>query len=128
MNETTLLVSQFAGPIFIVTGLGLLLNLKYFLKISGDFDKSPLTAMVSGMAAMVLGLAIVFKHNLWATPQEVVVSLLGWGSLVKGAAFLLAPTLIGKLTKSLLSTGYLVFGSVFVLALGGYLSWVGFFA
>jgi phosphotransferase system glucose/maltose/N-acetylglucosamine-specific IIC component len=128
MNETTMLVSQLAGPIIVAMGLGMLLNMKYYKKLYDVFSGSPFTVVVAAMASMLVGLLIVLDHNLWSTPQEIVVSIFGWAALVKGVLYFLAPTVLGKIGKAIVSKGLLTFAGILALALGGYMSWVGFFA
>ena len=127
MNETTLLVSQLVGPILVVMGLGFLFNLKFFLGVYKDFGKSSMMTLVLGMMTMLVGLLIVMRHNLWSTPAEIIVSIFGWGALVKGVAFLVAPKLIAKLTNAIANKSLMVVAIVVVLAVGGYLSWVVYF-
>lgn len=127
MNETTMLVIQLAGPIFVAVGVGFLLNAKYFLGAYKDFEKSPMLVIVLGMTSMLMGLLIVLSHNLWSSAPEVIVSVLGWGAVLKGAAFFLAPTYVAKFAMSLMHKTMMMVSGVGVVILGGYLSWVAYF-
>ena len=127
MNETTLLVSQLAGPILVVMGLGFLLNLKFFLGVYKDFGKSPMMTLLLGMMTMLLGLLIVMRHNLWSTPAEVIVSIIGWGALVKSVGFIVAPKLLAKLSNAIANKSLIAVAAVGILIVGGYLNWVAYF-
>ena len=128
MNETTLLVVQLAGPILLALGLGFLLNQKMYMKVYSGFGKNPFMVVLAGMMSMVMGILIVMNHNLWSTPLEVIVSILGWGALVKGAAFMVIPTFYEKMGKIFTNKSFFTIVSLIAIVLGGYLSWVGFFA
>ena len=48
--------------------------------------------LFSGMVATSAGLAIVIGHNVWTgSALAVVVTLFGWGALLKGISLLLVP-------------------------------------
>ncbi len=128
MNETTLLVIQLAGPILLAMGLGFLLNQKMYMKVYSDFSKYPFSVVLAGMMSMIMGLLIVMNHNLWSTPLEVIVSVLGWGALVKGVAFMVIPTFYEKMGKIFANKLFFVVVSLISIVIGGYLTWVGFFA
>jgi len=128
MNETTLLVVQLTGPVLLAMGAGFLLNPKMYAKVYSGFSKNPFSVLIAGMLSMVMGLLIVMNHNLWSTPLEVIVSILGWGALVKGAAFMVIPPFYEKMGKIFLNKPFYTVVSLISIVLGGYLSWVGFFA
>lgn len=127
MNETTLLVIQLAGPIFVAVGVGFLLNAKYFLGAYKDFENSPMLVITLGMVTMLMGLLIVLNHNLWSSAPEVIVSLLGFGAIIKGVAFFLAPTYVAKLAMSLMHKTLMMVSGAGIVILGGYLSLVAYF-
>jgi hypothetical protein len=48
--------------------------------------------LLASLAALVAGLAIVLAHNVWSEGAlPIVVTLIGWISLIKGLIFLLLP-------------------------------------
>lgn len=128
MNDTTLLVSQLAGPTMMVFALGMFMNKKHFIKAMKSLDKEPLFIVITGAISMVVGLAIVLNHNVWSTAPEVIVSLIGWLSVVKGAWHVLFPDALVKFVKKLANEGFLNFDGLLALALGGYMSWWAFLA
>jgi len=60
------------------------------LKTLDEMARNGPWMLFSGMAATVAGLAIVLTHNVWIgdTPTPVV-TLVGWGALLKGLSLLL---------------------------------------
>lgn len=127
MNETTMLVIKLAGPIFVAAGVGFLFNAKYFLGVYKEVDESPMLVVLLGMTSMLMGLLIVLSHNLWSTAPEVIVSILGWAAIVKGAAFFVVPTFFAKFAKSLMHKTLLMVSGGGMAILGLYLSWVAYF-
>ena len=50
---------------------------------------SPSMTLILGVVALSAGLAMVLAHNLWSGgPVTVLVTVVGWGTLIKGALFL----------------------------------------
>ncbi len=127
MDTTTL--AQIIGPVVLAAAIGFLLHPKFYKKIMSDFEKHEGLTYFTGIIVMILGLIIVLNHNIWEWSAAGVVTFFGWSSLIKGATFLVAPKLLFGISNSFLkNTGLIKFSMVVVLAIGGYLSYLGYFA
>ena len=80
------------------------------------------------MIAIALGLAIVLAHNVWSGGAlPVVVTLVGWAILVKGATLLfLAPGALPSLLAQMHYGQHLLLYFLPALLLGAYLTYAGF--
>jgi hypothetical protein len=125
MNATTMFLSQLIGPFALVGGLMILLNKPMVDKVMKSMDKEPLGVLIAGYASLVISLAIVLKHNLWVSPAEIIISLVGWIGLVKGVLLMLATDHVVAFSKTV--TDKLMIGGVLWVLIGAYLSYVGFF-
>ena len=123
INPLTLLVAQVAGPIMLVMAFGLLLNQSFYLKIYKDLDKNPFPMLLASMLSLTLGILLVIHHNIWGTPLEIVVTLLGWLSLVKGIALVVVPQALSGLGKKMQFPAVMIVSSLAMFVLGGYLCW-----
>jgi len=125
----TLLLAKVYGLAFVLGTLGILMRKGHLKEVVDDFTKSLALAYMAGMAMVALGLVLVLKHNVWGTFPEVLVSLLNWIILVKGALYLLFPKeLMGWAKKKYEAMqGMWTFFVVLMLAAGVYLGYVGFF-
>ena len=74
---------------------------------------------------VVLGLLLVLSHNVWTTDWRVIITLVGWLTLLKGIALMLWPDRVAKLGSSMSGTG-LVIPTTIALGVGTYLVYVGF--
>lgn len=84
---------------------------------------------LGGMMALIIGFLIATYHNVWEMRWEVIITLLGWGSLVKGLMLLLAPQDMMKIMKIFLKIKHiLTVGGIFVIVLGCVLGYFGFVA
>ena len=127
MHDTTLLVIRLMGPVYLVVGLGFLLSKDYYKGMVTTMRNENMAMLLAGMVAMIIGLLLVMNHNYWSTLPEILVSLLGWGSLVKGGIILLKPNAFDGMLKYFMSDKVLGVSGVIVGVLGLYFMVVGYF-
>lgn len=128
MDITTFL-AQIWGPIVLAMGVGMLINREYYIKIYRDLEKETLAVIVFGMLAMAVGIAQIYAHNLWNNLPQVIISFFGWATLLKGAVFLVAPKFVNRSGDYwVTNTKLMPVLGLFMLFIGAYLSWVGYFA
>ena len=97
MSRTQFLARLF-GLLFLVFAVAFAVN--------GEAISGALAAIVNdrallitwGMVILAAGLAVVLTHNLWRGVTAVLVSLIGWASVLKGVFLLcVSPALIAQL-------------------------------
>jgi hypothetical protein len=84
--------------------------------------------MIAGYAAFVPGLAIVYFHNRWTNGWPVLVTVMGWLSLVVGLLRMVFPTQLAAMATKIAPAAagvFPVFAVVFLL-IGGFLSFKAF--
>jgi hypothetical protein len=89
-----------------------------WLALMADFTAQPHRLLVPGLAAMMYGLIVVFKHNIWVQGWEVVVTIAGWLILAKGLSFLFLPdtvSIYARFPESFIKMSLRVGGSVLIL-------------
>jgi len=126
MNETTLFLSQLIGPILIVFGLSMLIRQDAYREFIRNLSKNRSLLLYNGIIEGGAGLAIVLNHNLWTTPAQIIISLLGWGMIVEGIFDLF----VSKITiKDIAHSGAGILNIIAVISIliGAYLAYVGFF-
>ena len=107
--------------------LGLLVEVD---EISGLHDymfgmpKSGRAVRWAGYAAFAPGLAIVYFHNRWTGGWSVVVTVMGWLSLIVGLIRMIFPMQIAAMASKLAPApgGMLIAIGVVFLLIGGFLS------
>lgn len=127
MDITTYLASIW-GPVMLAVALGVFMNAAYYRKVYRDLEQDTLAALVFGMLAMAIGIMQVQVHNLWDTVPQILVSLLGWAVLLKGAAFLLAPKLVDSMGDRWANMKLIPVAGTAMLLLGGYLTYIAYLA
>jgi len=116
---TALLVAKVFGVVYVVAGLGMLVNKDYYKKMMKEMMKSSSYMFFGGMMSLALGVIIVLYHNVWVQDWVVLVTIIGWLAVLKGVLLLLAPKALVKVSRiyldnmNLVGVGALVMGLVF---------------
>ena len=124
--DSTVFLAQLWGPVILAIGIGMFVSRSFYLRIYRDIEKGAFAALIFGGAAMAAGIAQIGVHNVWDTPLEILVSLLGWGLLVKGALFLIVPNFADRWGDYAARANVVPVVGVAMLVIGGYLSWLGY--
>ncbi len=95
--DNSILLAKFSGPYITVIGIDLLFNPKVFQEILDDFFKNAALVYVTRLITFVMGLAIVLFHNLWVLDWRIIVTLLGWNILIKGAWLIISSDTSAKM-------------------------------
>jgi len=123
MNETTLFLGQIIGPVMVIYGLSFLVRKEAYQKLMSEAQKiDSMSLLLAGMSALIIGLAMVIKHNTWGNPVEIIISLLGWMSLVKGLTLAFMPSSMIKLSNNMMK--YLTVSAAVFMGVGLYMSYM----
>jgi hypothetical protein len=91
---TSLFLARLLGPILLAVGAGILINPKPFRTMAGEVVSSVTLVYLFGLFDFAAGLAIVLVHNIWMPNWRVLITLIGWLMLIRGAVRILAPEAI----------------------------------
>jgi hypothetical protein len=94
--DASLLIARLVGPFFLVASLAMLVNRTVYQDLAEEFIESPALIWLTGMFALLAGLAIVNFHNLWVADWRVIITVLGWLWIAKGLARLTMPGLLQR--------------------------------
>ncbi len=128
MEPVTLFLLRFFGPIFLLIGCSLLLYGPRYETMIRELREFTLSYYFAALLAICTGLAVVLTHNRWNTLPETLVTLIGWGGVIKGTARFLVPDLTRATIARFIKPSILTIGGIIVVAWGGYMTWAGFFA
>ena len=130
MNETTLFLSRLIGPIVLLLGVSFAIQHKFYIDLLNKLKENGAFLFLIAIVELTAGLAIVLNHNLWTSAPEIIISIMGYGMILEGTLVILGGKTWIKLAIRLFSrtTPLFVFSALVALALGGYLTWMGYFA
>lgn len=120
--ELSIFLASMMGPLFILVACGILLNRKTYNKLVDEFLESYMFIYFSGVIAFVAGFSIVYFHNIWVWDWRVIITLLGWASVLKGSVRIIYPDFVKNYGKVFRQTEILATASIALLILGGILS------
>jgi hypothetical protein len=124
---TSIFLAKLLGPILLVAGIAMLINRKQLDALVQELLRSPLLLILLGVIDLAIGLAIVLTHNVWVADWRIIITLLGWLLIVRGAVRMLVPEQAKALGAKLLKNTNVVTGSLAATtALGLVLSYFGY--
>jgi hypothetical protein len=129
MSSRTLFLSRLTGLYCILVALSMITRKQATLESVTAVLRDPSMMFVLGAITLVAGLAMVLAHNIWSGGAlTVIVTLVGWITLVKSLFFLFLPPELeaGFFLRQLhYQELFYVYGAI-SLVLGVYLTYGGF--
>jgi hypothetical protein len=121
------LTARLLGGLLFVSGAGILLNGDGYRATAEEFLRGVGLIYMSGIMALLGGLAVVNIHNVWTRDWRLLVTLIGWFAVIDGTLRVAVPQFIARFDAWYLGQpGFLVGSAVVVLALGAFLCFKGY--
>ena len=129
MPTRTIYLSRLIGLYCIFVVLSMVIRKQDTVYAVAALLRNPSTMLVLGIIAVAVGLAMVLAHNIWSGgAMPVVVTLVGWLTLIKGLLILFLPADVqAEIIMSWLRHPLLFYVSMVPsLLIGIYLTYCGF--
>lgn len=92
MSSRTIFLSRLIGLYCVLVALSYIAQKQAILGSINMLVHYPPALLILGVITLPVGLAMVLGHNIWSRGAlPVVITLMGWNTLVKGLLFLLLP-------------------------------------
>lgn len=129
--NTSEYIARLMGPVMLIIGIGMIAGMltegDAYSSVMKEFIGSRALIFITGVLALVAGLAVVNAHNLWVPDWRVIVTILGWLFIVRGVSNLVFPGTVQTLgDRMIASHGGVLAGAAFTIALGAILSIMGY--
>jgi hypothetical protein len=128
MRPLTVFLSRLLGLLILALSLAMALHRQSFAETAETLIADRPLLLIIGMAALVAGLAMTLSHDGWAGgPLPVIVTLIGWITLIRGLVVLLLPheALLSLFKMFQLEKHFYVYVATSSI-LGLYLTFMGF--
>jgi hypothetical protein len=104
------------GPILLVGGVSLFLNVGAHKTMALEVLRSPALLFLAGVLTMTAGLAVLLNHNLWVGDWRVLITIFGWIATIGGAARIALPQQARSFGETMLDkpTAMTVGGAIWV--------------
>ena len=124
----SILIAKLIGPILIVAASAMLADAEDLQAMTREFLNNRALAFLTGVLAMLGGLAIVNNHNLWVAGWPAIITVLGWAMVIGGAIRMAFPSAVRSIGGAML--GHLAIirtaGAAWIL-IGAFLTYKGYF-
>jgi len=126
--QRSIYLAKLIGPVMAAIGIGMLLNSAVFRILAEQILSSYALIFFAGLITLFAGIALVLAHNVWTSDWRVIITILGWLSVIGGALRIIAPNLVVRIGGAVIGhTGTMfIFAGLVVLALGCVLSYFGY--
>lgn len=122
--ELSIFLAKLMGLYLIVVCSAALVQRKKLEKLIDSFGDNQALMVVTGALFLILGLAVVLTHNIWTRDWRVIITVLGWLTLVKSGLRLFAADKLKPIARKFMKIAPIVW--LVFLALGVYLAYTGF--
>ncbi|MHB1949038.1 MAG: hypothetical protein ACYCQI_13100 [Gammaproteobacteria bacterium] len=107
----------------------MLINQKSYKVVFTEVSTNPSLILLSGLMSLIVGLLIVVGHNVWVADWRVVITIIGWLSLLKGIVRTVFPDFVARSVIQAMRTNTVYYVSeAIILVLGIYLTYMGYMA
>ena len=126
--QTSLYLARLVGPVFVVVGLSTLVNPQGYLDMATGIIGDAALLYFSCVLGLLGGIALVLAHNVWVADWRVIITVLGWLSVIESAAWILAPRPLARFFGPMITQPTPLIGGAVALILGAVLCYFGYFA
>ena len=124
---TSLFIARLLGPLIAIVSVALLGNPENYRAILNEFIQSPALCYLAGFFGLLGGIALILVHNVWVADWRLVITLIGWVTIVRAVMTIFWPRWIPAIGKQLLESRHVLTGTAVVgLILGAVLSGYGY--
>ena len=123
----TSFLAQLMGLFSIGMGFSMLARREMLTSIFQEVGRNRALAYILGVLIFQIGLLLVLLHTTWNGIGPTIITLIGWGVLLEGTAFLFMSHQQTEKCLATLNNGMVYYGiTVFYLTLGCWLTYFGF--
>ena len=119
-------LAELWGITIVLVSLALLVKPKRLERLFAEAENE-VTMFFWGIVSLVIGIAMVLVHNVWVLNWRVVITILGWLSLIKGLDVLFLPGYMRKRWSKMDNQQWLPI-LFFLLFVGLVITYLGFTA
>jgi hypothetical protein len=120
-------IARLVGPVLCAVGIGMLANQATYREMAAQFLGGLPFIYFSGILALVAGLYILNVHNVWSPDWRSAVTAIGWILTCVGAFRIIAPQFANFIASAVIaSSGFFTGLGVFLLAVGGFITFRGY--
>jgi len=90
-SDITFIIARVFGPVLIIAGVLLITQTDRIVTAMMGFLANDTLLLLVGFLSLMIGLTLIALHQRWNNFSAIIISVLGWAFVLRGAAALLAP-------------------------------------
>lgn len=118
-------LAKVIGLYLIITCGAMLVRRKRLMVIVEQFIENSAMTLLSGIMSLILGLLMVVSHNVWVFNWRILITLIGWLTLIKGIAWLYFPSAMRQYAERMVENKTYMATLVVSLVIGFFLFTMG---
>ena len=120
-------IAQIIGLLFSIDAVGVLINTVIYRRMVEEFTESPALRYLGGILALFFGLFILNFNNAWTADWTVIITIIGWLSVVKGVLLIVFPKVYLNFSNWMrMGDAMMRYIGIIYLLLGLFLTFKGF--
>ena len=120
-------IAQIIGLLFSIDAVGVLINTAIYRRMVEEFTESPALRYLGGILALFFGLFILNFNNAWTADWTVIITIIGWLSVVKGVLLIVFPNVYLNFSNWMrMGDAMMRYIGIIYLLLGLFLTFKGF--
>jgi hypothetical protein len=120
-------LAKVIGVYFILVSIAMLVNMHQFVTMVDGLINNGALMFVIGFFVLILGLLMVVSHNIWQWNWRMIITIIGWLTLLKGTSILFSPQLIDNVSLHFVQNrSFAYIAAIIDLIIGLVLSYYGF--
>ena len=118
-------LAEIWGISMVVIALALLINGTYLKRLFASMQNED-NLFFWGFVTFIIGIAMVLAHNVWVKDWQVIITIFGWASLLKGLYILFLPKLAMSWIKKIEIQKWIPITLMATIFIGLTLTYLGF--
>ena len=101
--ERSILLARIISVVYVSAALGAIFSANHYRRLPDDLFSNAGLTYLTGFMTVIMGILVVHYHNTWTKSWPVLITLIGWGALLKGVAIIAAPQVVHRISAALFS-------------------------
>lgn len=101
--ERSILLARILSVVYVSAALGAIVSANHYRRLADDLFSSAGLTYVTGFMTVIMGILVVHYHNTWTKSWPVLITVIGWGALLKGVAIIVVPQVVHRASTALLA-------------------------
>ncbi len=97
--DTSKFLARVIGIYMLIISVGFLINIKELTGHVQNMINNPELMFVTGFFTLIIGILLVVSHNIWECNWKVIITIIAWIVLLKGASLVFYPRFLDTITE-----------------------------